>query len=474
MYEFKLPDLGEGIAEAEILEWHVDVGGLVGEDEPLVEVETDKATVTIPSPVAGRVVQRSGEVGDTVNVGQVLVILEVAGEESEAAGKAESPPVEAKSDERNARESGTPQQPAVRPRQAFDGDAADVSGRGKGPVPAAPATRRLARELGVDIALVPGTGPAGRVTPADVTRFASEAGSGKMQEAPSAPRGEESAFRPERRNDKEPSSQVEKEAATTSTGQTGAAVGLPYVQLESMPDFERWGPVERIAFRSIRRKVARKMATVSVLVPQVTHTDEADITDIERVRHRINERLVAQGRPKVTVTAMVVRALPALLRKYPMFNASLDWEHDELILKRYYNIGVAADSPKGLVVPVVQGADGLSLTEVAAAILDLGSRAREDRLDAGDFQGGTFTVSNIGALGGFSPNPIINYPEVALLGMGQAKDRPVVRDGEILVRRMMPLALTFDHRVADGADAARMLGELVSRLQDPDEFLASI
>ncbi len=449
MYELKLPDLGEGIAEAEVLAWHVQPGDTVEEDAPLVDVETDKATVTIPSPIAGRVVRLLAEVGDIVQVGQVIVEIEVSG-----ISETPNPAAEPALGDEGEPPSATPEQTAAQPS----------SGRSSGarplPVVAAPATRRLARELGVDIETIRGTGPGGRVTPEDVERAAggphtaAERGTEAVADAGAATTAQQEQTWP------------------AEDAAQGSVPILPYYAPEPMPDFEAQGPVDRLPVRSVRRKVAIKMATAHILVPQVTHTDEADVTDLEVLRRQLNEKLAAAGHPKVTLTAVVVKLLPRLLGRHPVFNATLDHERGEIVLKRYYNIGVAADSPKGLVVPVVHGADRLSLSETARTIGDLARRARSEELQPHELRGGTFTVSNIGALGGFSPNPIVNYPEVALLGMGRARERAVVRNGEIVPRKVLPLALSFDHRVADGAQAARMLSELVGWLEDPVWLLA--
>jgi pyruvate dehydrogenase E2 component (dihydrolipoamide acetyltransferase) len=330
------------------------------------------------------------------------------------------------------------------------------------PVPAAPATRRLAREHGVDINLVSGSGPAGRVTPEDVLRF-----SRGNQPKPTA--NGDAAVAADDGGEK-----IAARAGNQaqSAGGSAAAVGLPFVKLEPFPAFERYGAVQRRPLRSIRRKVAQKMATARVVVPQVTHTDEVDVTALEALRRQLNDTR-PEGEPHLTATAFLVKAVIAGLKAQPHFNASLDPQKQELVLKQYFNIGVAADSPKGLLVFVIKEADRKSLVEVAAAVRDLSNRARADELTVEDFQGGSFTISNIGALGGFSPNPIVNYPEVALLGVGMANARPVVHGDRVVVRTIMPLALSFDHRVADGGDAARFMNKVKYLLENPQRLLVS-
>jgi pyruvate dehydrogenase E2 component (dihydrolipoamide acetyltransferase) len=246
---------------------------------------------------------------------------------------------------------------------------------------------------------------------------------------------------------------------------------LPLVDLSPLPDFSTFGPVEIEPLRSVRRKTARRMATSAALVAQVSHTDEADVTELEALRRRVNARREAAGQGKVTLLAFVVKAVVKGLREWRMFNASLDPFKEELIYKRYYHVGIAVDSGKGLVVPVIRDADQRSVTELGAEIARLAAAARAEKLDVADLRGSSFTVSNIGNLGGFSPNPVVNYPEVAILGMGEVKEKPVVRDGQVVVRKLMPLALSFDHRIADGAEAARFLNALVSRIEDPETML---
>lgn len=253
--------------------------------------------------------------------------------------------------------------------------------------------------------------------------------------------------------------------------QAGASVGIPLLDIEPLPDFSQFGPVEIEPLRSIRRKVARKMTQASLLIAQVSHTDEMDVTELDALRRRERDKRRGQPGGSLTLMAFVMKAVVAGLKQWRMFNASLDPFQEQLVFKGYYNLGVAVDSPKGLVVPVLKDADRKSVLEIAAAVEDLARRARENELTADDFRGGTFTVSNIGGIGGFSPNPIVNYPEVALLGMGRAEPKPVVVDGEIAIRTRMPMVLSFDHRIADGGEAARFLSDLKRRLSDPVALL---
>lgn len=430
MYEFKLPDLGEGIQEGEILKWHVSEGDTIGEDQPLIDVETDKAAVTIPSPAAGVVSKLNGNVGDILNVGDVLAVI--GDGEGVATRVAPPPPVEVAD-------------PVSEPEQAeAAGTAAPapaVSAAPTGPVPAAPATRRLARELEIDIKLVPPTGPAGRVTSEDVRLFSK----GKTPEAAVA--GTETKFA------------------------TGAASAIPFLDLEPLPDFTQWGEVEIEELRSIRRKVAHRMVTSMILVPHVAHMDEADVTNLEKFRKKERERLEDQPGGRLTLLPFIIKAVSAGLKKTPSFNASLDPFGERIIYKKYYNIGIAVDTGRGLVVPVVRDTDCKSIKQISADIEDLAVKAREGTLTVDEMRGGTFTITNVGPLGGTALIPTINYPEVAILGMGRARPKPVVVDGEIVIRTILPLTLAFDHRIADGADAARFVTEMIRQLSDPSLLL---
>jgi pyruvate dehydrogenase E2 component (dihydrolipoamide acetyltransferase) len=442
LFEFKLPDLGEGIAEGEILKWYVEEGGTIGEDEPLMDVETDKAAVTIPSPRGGKIAAYKGKVGDIVNVGDVVVVIDD--------GTGEAAAVEEKAAEKTFAAPDAPE-PEVVPETVAPAAMPGV----RRPVPAAPATRRLARELKIDINLVTPSGPGGRVTPEDVHRFADHGG------APAATA--------------EPDAHV---AAKKVTGDTAfaefaahASATIPFLEIEPLPDFSTDGPVEIEALRSIRRKVARKMVTSMSLVPHVAHMDDADVTELDKFRVKEKERRAGGSGGKLTLLAFVIKAITAGLKAAPAFNASLDPFREEIIYKKYYNIGFAADTGRGLVVPVVRDTNNKSIVQIADEIFEKATLAREGKLPPEDMRGGTFTITNVGPLGGTALLPTINYPEVAILGMGKVQEKPVVRDGEIVIRKILPLTLAFDHRIADGADAARFVAELVRQLSDPNLLL---
>ena len=436
MYEFKLPDLGEGIHEGEVLKWHVAPGATVKEDEPLVDVETDKAALTIPSPRSGKVVSTSGEIGETIYVGNVIVVIDdgsgAAAEPATVAVGAEARASEATASARHVGGNG-PKPPSV----------------AWGRVVAAPATRRLARELGIDISRVPPTGPAGRVTPDDVRNFA-DAGT-PAPEAPS--KTAEPA--------KEPAFQLD----------PSGKAAIPFLEIEPLPDFSQWGPIETEAVRSIRRKVARKMVTSMTLVPHVAHMDEVDVTALEALRRHERERRADQPGGRLTLLAFVIKAVTAGLKESPVFNASLDFVNEQIVYKKYYNVGVAVDTERGLVVPVIRDTDRKSVLEISAEIERLAEKARKGELEAADLRGGTITITNVGSLGGTAVVPTINYPEVAIIGMARVQEKPVVVDGEIVIRKMLPFTLAFDHRIADGAQAARFASGIVRRLSDPNVLM---
>jgi pyruvate dehydrogenase E2 component (dihydrolipoamide acetyltransferase) len=426
--EFKLPDLGEGIHEGEVLAVRVSVGQAVREGDIILEVETDKAAVEIPSPYTGIVFEILVTPGDTVKVGQVLMTFSAPGEKPAAAPEPSAAGLKA----------ATVPEPAAA--------AAQAPGSRQGPVPASPATRRLARELGVDLARVSPSGAAGLVTADDVRAFAAR---GNAMEAPAAARAQPAAESPAPTPDRTP----------------------------ELPDFSKWGPVERVPFRSIRRATAKQMSLSWSQIPHVNSQDYVDVTRLEIFRRKHKKDVEALG-GRLTFTVFALKAVATVLKAHPRINASLDTAAGEIVLKKHYHIGVAVNTEEGLVVPVVRDVDNKSIKELAVELHALVQRAHSRKISLEEFQGGTFTITNAGALGGWTFAPIINHPQVAILGLGQGRLKPAVVRGEkgltIAPRLIMPAVLCIDHRVLDGADAVNFLKTFKQIMEDPDELLMSL
>jgi len=437
--QFTLPDLGEGLTEAEIVAVLVREGDVIREDAPLLEVETDKAQVEIPSPVGGRVEKIHVTPGQTVKVGAVLVTFADNG----APAPSGAPARPAASPARLQPTAAAPAAPATPRETAAPG----------GAVAATPATRRLARELSVDLHAVRGSGPGGRILDADVRAAAGA-------RAPAAP----TEARPQ------PATPAVRDAAPSGPAKPLAAIGL---EPPPLPRFEQWGPVERAPLSHLRRTIAERMTLSATLIPHVTHFDRADITDLDAIITRNLEPARARG-VTLTLTAFLLKAAALALRAHPQFNASLDPAAGEMILKRYYHLGVAVATPRGLIVPVLRDVDGKPVLEVGRELGALAQRVRDGKATVEDLRGGTFTITNIGALGGTAAIPIINYPEVAILGVSRARQEAVVRQGQIVPRLMLPITLTFDHRVADGADGARFATEIVSLIEAPERLIGDL
>jgi pyruvate dehydrogenase E2 component (dihydrolipoamide acetyltransferase) len=418
--DFKLPDLGEGLTEAEIVRVLVAEGEEIREDQPVFLVETEKAQVELPSPYGGRVSRVHVRAGERVKVGAVLLSL---GDGVAAAA---------------------PPRPATPPaRAAVPAAPAPAPAAGGLPPAATPATRRLARELGVALATVRGTGPAGRITEDDVRRAVPGAAGRPAAPAP-AP-------------------------AAAPGGEAPRPLATAHADLPPLPRFEQWGPVEREALTGVRRRSAERLALAWSLIPHFTVHHDADVTELEAGRRRQQAWARAAG-GELTLTALLVRAAALALRAHPRVNASLDHQTGELVLKRYYNIGVAVDTPHGLLVPVIRGAEQKGLRELCVELPALAARTRDGKATLEDLRGGTFTITNVGRLGGTGATPVINYPEVAILGVGRAVERPVIRAGQVVPRLILPLSLAFDHRVIDGMDASRFATALVALLESPERL----
>ncbi len=420
---FRLPDLGEGVHEAEILAIPVAAGQTIAEGQVILEVETDKAAVEIPSPVAGIVGDILIKVGDMAKVGDVLMTFLTN------AGQTPSPPAE---------QPPAKQMVPQTPRE-----------RGLRPVPASPSTRRLARELGVDLRAVTPSGSGGIVTKEDVEAHA------RQKEQPT------------------PHPQPVTTAAPDIASRPVAAA-----QPATLPDFSKWGPVERRPFRSIRRATATQMTASWTQIPHVHCQDSVDITKLEAFRQKHKAELQAAG-GRLTMTVFAMKAAATALKNYPSFNASLDLAAQEIVVKNYFHIGIATDTENGLFVPVIRDVDRKSIKELAIEVDGAITRVRSGKFSREELQGGTFTITNAGALGGHHFSAIVNYPEVAILGLGQGRMQASVITGEdgkhqIVPRLIMPIVLCFDHRVVDGADAIRFLRLVMQALEDPDELLITM
>ncbi len=453
--EFKLPDLGEGIHEAQVVNVMISEGDTVTEDQMVMEVETDKAAVELPVPYAGEVTSLNVKKGDTVTVGQVLLVVggEGGGEKPAAKEKPEKAAVaeeEEAAEEKSARQEATPPSKS-KPAAAVGGGSKDAGKAavaeapihgGDGPLPAAPSVRRLAREQGIDLRSVRGTGPGGRILKEDVERFALTGSSGDRAERRPVQAGERD------------------ESAAGAPAPAGG---------ESLPDFAQWGPVRREKVPQIRKAISRQMVRAWTL-PRVTHGDEADVTDLEAFRKEHGSVMAEQG-VKLTLTTFVIKAVAGALRQMPLFNSSFDEAAGEVIYKDYVNIGMAVDTERGLMVPVLRDVDRKGLMSITTEMREISDKARAFKLDISEMRGGTFTVTNVGSLGGTFSTPMINYPEVAILGVGKMEKKPVVRNDEIVIRKMLPMFLSFDHRIVDGADGARFTRLIIDFLENPLNLL---
>lgn len=440
--EFKLPELGENVESGEIVELLVSKGDQVSADQNILEIETDKAVIEVPVDIGGVIQEIHVSPGDTVEVGQPVLTIdesetadqeESAPAEAEAEAPAEETPVEAEPEEVEApaeEDAGPEEEPEeeapAAPPEPAPGEEEPVYQRPSAErlVPAAPSVRRLAREIGVDIAEVPGTGPRGRITIEDVKNYS-------------------------------------KQLHT----QRKASAGAP-VSTEPLPDFSKWGDVSREPMSNVRRKTARHMMNSWSPVPHVTQYDKADISDLDQLRKKWSPR-VEQAGGKLTYTSILLKIAAAALKVFPQFNASIDMEREEIIYKNYYHIGIAVDTDRGLLVPVIRDVDQKNIINLSVELTEVAEKARNKKLGLEDMEGGCFSISNLGGIGGTNFSPIVNTPEVAILGVSRGSREPVYQDGEFVPRLMLPLSLSYDHRLIDGADAARFLRWVCEALEDP-------
>lgn len=426
--EFLLPDLGEGIAEAQVIRVLVKAGESIAEDQYLMEVETDKAAVEIPSPYAGKAETIHVQEGQTINVGEVIVTFDDGVDGGGTRGNGASG---SKSATKKASKPASSEKPVVSKAAATPAEPA--SGR-KTTAPAAPAVRKLAREMKIDLDSVAGSGPGGRVTKKDLEQHSANA---------AAPAGAGMA---------------------ASSRSLDAPPAIP-----GEPGTDKWGPVHREPLRQIRKTIATQMTRAAFTIPHVTHVDEANITELDSIRRALNE--ATDNNPKLTAMAFLIKALCLSLKKFPAFNASFDEEGGQMIYKDYINMGIAVDTARGLIVPTIRNADQLTLRGVALELRSIADKVRANQFQIEDLRGGTFTITNVGALGGTMSTPIINHPEVAILALGRSRKTPIVVDDEITIAMILPLCLSFDHRATDGANAARFTSEIISYLEMPTKFL---
>ncbi|MBZ4409505.1 2-oxo acid dehydrogenase subunit E2 [Myxococcus sp. XM-1-1-1] len=413
-FEFKLPDLGEGVMEGELVKWHVKAGDVVKEDQVLAEVMTDKATVTVPSPKAGRVIQTHGKEGDIAKVHHPLVTMEIEGAAPvQAAGHGAPAPAASA---------------AAAPAQAAAAASTQAT-----KVLATPVTRRMAREHGLDLTTISGSGPQGRVTKADVVA-ALEGGGEQKNVVVAAP------------------AQARPAAPSVSAGRSD----------------------ERVPLRGLRKKIAEKMVRSKFTMPHFAFVEEVDATELVALRARLNAQLAAVGdNTKINYLPFIIKATIAALKRFPHLNANFDEAAQELVVRGEYNIGMAVATPDGLTVAVVKDADRLTLAELARETSRLGVAARERKLKMEELTGGTFTITSLGQTGGLFATPIINHPEVGIMGVHKLKKRPAVVKDQVVVRDMMNLSLSCDHRVIDGSVAADFVYEVIKYLEKPDMlFLA--
>jgi pyruvate dehydrogenase E2 component (dihydrolipoamide acetyltransferase) len=422
--EFTLPALGEGIDSATVVGVLVKVGDTITADQPVVSIETDKAAVDVPCDIAGSVTAIHVKPGDKLGVGSKILTVQASGERQSAVSAPAAPPSQTVAP--------APAKPA--PKETGDSRPPLASGP-KVLIPAGPATRRLARELGVGLTEVKPTGRGGRVTLDDVKGFV----------------------------------KAERAAVKSGGGTVGGSIVNTFT-LPPLPDFAKFGEIEKKPVAKIRETIAKNLTVAWRTMPMVTQNDLADITDLEAGRKRVVESL-PKGAPKITWTVLAVKAVVAALKEFPQFNSSYDMNAGELILKKYFHIGIAVDTERGLVVPVIKDADKKSIRDIAAEVSSLAEKARAGKLGLDEMRGGSFTITNLGGIGGTSFTPIVNYPEVAILGMCRSALQPVVREGKIEIRLMLPLSLTYDHRVIDGADGARFASRLCQLFSDPMRLL---
>jgi pyruvate dehydrogenase E2 component (dihydrolipoamide acetyltransferase) len=444
--EFRLPELGENIHQGDLVRLMISAGDKVSEGQPVMELETDKAVVEVPSSVSGLVKEVRVKQGEKVKVGQVIFTVD-GGSSAEQPQPVKHAPVDHMSEQHGAQlafqsaieaegkteeEALPPDPPQTRPADfSMPAQLGKVAGtEHRDPVPAAPHVRRLARELGLDIHEVKGTGPGGRISEDDVKAYSKALLVSMAAQSPQT-----------------------------------------HFSQPELPDFSKWGKVERVSMRGVRRKTAEHLWEAWNTIPHVTQQDKADITELEQLRARFAPKAEQAG-GKMTVTAIALKVCAAALKVFPQFNASIDMSKEEIVYKQYINVGVAVDTDRGLLVPVIKDVDKKNIVELAAELTQSSKKAREKKLTVDEMSGGTFTITNLGGIGGTGFSPIVNFPEVAILGLSRSSMEPVWMNGKFEARQVLPLSLSYDHRLIDGADAARFLRWIAEAFEQP--FLLSV
>ena len=444
--EYKLPDLGEDIETGDVIGVFVSVGDTVVEDQALLEIETDKAAIEIPAPAAGTIKEVHIKEGDTIKVGQLLVTIddgkaktkssqvkEIAKIQDEVIEEVAEKEVE---EEMDANPEPEPQKVELNTTQDLTKDSEEneipdaTEPLAKNAVAASPTIRRMARELRIDINLVEGTGPGGRISEDDIRNYAP----GKR----SKPKSEPQAPEP------------------------------PVIEPQDLKDkvsSDKWGNIDRTPMSKVRKLTAERL-TKAWIAPHVTQYDKADITELEKLRKEFGDSVTKAG-GKLTMTSIILKVIASALKAFPEFNASVDMENGEILYKKYYNIGVAVDTDRGLLVPVIKDVNKKNITKLSVELSELSEKARNKKITVNELQGGTFTISNLGGIGGTYFSPVLNAPEVAILGISRSAIEPVYIDGGFLPRLMLPLSLSYDHRLIDGADAIRFLRWIIEALEEP-------
>jgi len=419
--EFKVPDLGENIESADVINVLIKAGDVISKDQGVIEIETDKATVEVPSSVEGKVVDVNVKTGDKVKVGDVLIKVE----SSVSTPSTKKEPAKVKEESVKKETPAATEIPKGEVSELKVGEHDDQPPILRGSAPAAPSVRRIARELGVDINKVPGSGEGGRISMDDVKAYVKKIMTGKSE-----------------------------------------AVGIG-IQKEALPDFSKYGKIERVAMSKIREKTAKHLSYAWAVTPHVTQFDKTDITEFEKDRKELSKKVEEHG-AKLTVTGILIKIIAEGIKKFPQFNSSIDMDKMEIIYKKYINIGVAVDTEYGLLVPVIKNADQKNLIQISVELNQLAQKARDKKLSLEEMQGGCFTITNLGGIGGTYFTPIVNSPEVAILGVSRGNHEPVYsKEGKFEPRLMLPLSLSYDHRIIDGADAIRFLRWVCEALEEP-------